>query len=113
MDVLGVSIGVVSLVSLFKICLELFGTFENGRNLGKEYEILSTEVGIELLRIVLWGDAVGLTRLAADQGKNPRQADGMDPRLVKPRMVRAVSDILSFMRRLFEDSGSLTRRYGL
>jgi hypothetical protein len=28
-------------------------------------------------------------------------------------MVRAVSDILSCMRRLFEDSGSLTRRYGL
>ncbi|KAJ5369217.1 uncharacterized protein N7496_008977 [Penicillium cataractarum] len=113
MDVLGVSLGAVSLVTLFKTCLELFETFENGKNLGKDYEILSTKVGIERIRLALWGDSVGLTRLVPEQAKKSDQNDGVDPRLVEPRMVRAVSDILNCMRRLFEDSGSLTRRYGL
>jgi hypothetical protein len=113
MEVLGVSIGAVSLVTLFKTCLELFETFENGKNLGKDYEILSTKVGIERVRLALWGDSVGLTELAPDQKKGSGQDDRGDPRLVDPRMVRAVSDILNCMRRLFEDSGSLTRRYGL
>ncbi|OOQ83958.1 hypothetical protein PEBR_32643 [Penicillium brasilianum] len=113
MDVLGVSVGAVSLVTLFKTCLELFETFENGKNLGKDYEILSTKVGIERVRLALWGDSVGLTGLVPDQKEGSGQEDGVDPRLVDPRMVRAVSDILNCMRRLFEDSGSLTRRYGL
>lgn len=113
MDLLGLSVGAVSLVTLFKTCLELFETFENGRNLGMDYEILSTKVGIERVRLTLWGDAVGLTRLAPDQEENVDQGDNVDPRLGEPRMIRAVSDILNCMRRLFEDSGSLTRRYGL
>ncbi|KAL6232370.1 hypothetical protein BDW75DRAFT_243010 [Aspergillus navahoensis] len=45
------------------------------------------------------GDAVGLRAL--------------DPRLAEQRIVEAASNILSCMRRLFEDSGALIRRYGL
>jgi hypothetical protein len=113
MDLLGVSVGAVSLVALFKTCLQLFETFENGRNLGMDYEILSTKVGIERVRLALWGDAVGLIRLATDQEKNVNQGDHTDPQLGEPRMIRAISDILNCMQRLFKDSGLLTRRYGL
>ncbi|KAJ5151341.1 uncharacterized protein N7482_010593 [Penicillium canariense] len=107
MDPLGVSIGAISLVSLFKTCLELYETFESGRNLGTDYEVLATKVGIERVRLALWGDVVGLYDLV------PGQGHAVDPRLSEPRIAKAVSDILNCMRRLFEDSSSLTRRYGL
>ncbi|OBT62209.1 hypothetical protein VE03_08057 [Pseudogymnoascus sp. 23342-1-I1] len=116
MDPTGVVIGAASLLTLFKTCLEMYESIESGRNLGTDYEVLSTKVGIERVRLALWGDVVGLfdLDLARDSHAGPpQQRHGVDPRLGEPRIARAVSDILNCMRQLFEDSGSLTRRYGL
>ncbi|KAJ5689114.1 hypothetical protein N7462_003506 [Penicillium macrosclerotiorum] len=117
MDPIGITIGAASLLTLFKTCLELYEAIECGRNLSKDYEILATKVGIERVRLALWGSMVGLYDLPTDRstkaGKLDTSAHTVDPRLKEPRIFRAVSDILNCMLRLFQDSGSLTRRYGL
>ncbi|KAF7172146.1 hypothetical protein CNMCM5623_004400 [Aspergillus felis] len=113
----GLVLGAVSLVTLFKSCLDLYDAIESGRNLGTDYKILVTKVGVERVRLALWGSLVGLYDLPKDENS---QGDGiaeyydvLDSRLADPRIASAVADILNCMRRLFEDSGSLVRKYGL
>jgi len=114
MEVAGVAIGAASLMSLFKTCLDIYDTIETGRNYGVEYEVLTTKVGIERMRLLLWGDTVGLPRLGTqDSADASSQAVTVDPRLNDRRIVKAVTDILHCMRQLFDDTGALTRRYGL
>ncbi|GIK05229.1 hypothetical protein Aspvir_009333 [Aspergillus viridinutans] len=113
----GLVLGAASLVTLFKSCLDLYDAIEFGRNLGTDYKILVTKVGVERVRLELWGSLVGLYDLPKDEDS---QGDGiaeyydvLDSRLVDPRIASAVGDILNRMRRLFEDSGSLVTKYGL
>ncbi|KAJ0161136.1 Heterokaryon incompatibility protein S [Colletotrichum tanaceti] len=114
MDAAGLGIGVAALVTLFKTCLEMYDTIECGRRYGSDFEVLTTRVGIERVRLLLWGDAVGI--LALDHGSaggHPAAPPVIDPSLEDPRKFRAVCDILSCMWQLFEDAGSMTRRFGL
>ncbi|KAJ5613406.1 hypothetical protein N7510_006600 [Penicillium lagena] len=117
MDPTGLVLGATSLVTLFKTCLDLYNAIECGRNLGTDYRILVTKVGVERVRLTLWGSLVGLYDLQKDEdSQGDRFAeyfDVLDSRLVDPRIASAVADILNCMRRLFEDSGSLVKKYGL
>ncbi|GJC82525.1 heterokaryon incompatibility protein S [Colletotrichum liriopes] len=113
MDAAGLAIGAAALLTLFKTCLEMCDTIECGRRYGSDFEVLTTKVGIERVRLLLWGDSVGLPGLDLGAGEPPVTSVVVDPRLQDPRVVRAVCDILGCMRQLFEDTGSMTRRYGL
>ncbi|WQF81601.1 Putative prion-inhibition and propagation, HeLo domain, HeLo domain superfamily [Colletotrichum destructivum] len=113
MDAAGLGIGVAALVTLFKTCLEMYDTIECGRRYGSDFEVLTTRVGIERVRLLLWGDAVGILALDRGAGGQPAALPVVDPSLEDPRKFRAVCDILSCMRQLFEDAGSMTRRFGL
>lgn len=113
MDAAGLGIGAASLLSLFTACLEIHDTIECGRRYGKDYEVLTTKIGIERVRLSVWGDTVGLPGLAAEGDSRAETGVEVDPRLHDARITKAVSDILHCMRQLFEDTGSLTRRYGL
>lgn len=117
MDPTGLVLGAASLVTLFKTCLDLYDTIECGRNLGTDYKILVTKVGVERVRLALWGSLVGLYDLPKDEDSLgdgiAEYYDVLDSRLVDPRIASAVADILNCMQRLFEDSGSLVRKYGL
>lgn len=123
MDAAGVGIGTVALFSLFKTCLDMYDTLECGRRYGADYEVLTTKVGVERVRLSIWGDTVGLPGLGDEavvaaapggpQTSPETGASGVDPRLHDPRIVKAVFDILHCMQQLFEDTSSLTRRYGL
>ncbi|KZL78848.1 tpr domain containing protein [Colletotrichum incanum] len=113
MDAAGLAIGAAALLTLFKTCLEMCDTIECGRRYGSDFEVLTTKVGIERVRLLLWGDSVGIPGLDPGAGEQPVTSVVVDPRLQDPRVVRAVCDILSCMRQLFEDTGSMTRRYGL
>lgn len=77
--------------------------------------MLTTKVGIERVRLLLWGDSVGLSGLRFELGAGVHAAAPavLDPRLQDRRIVKAVCDILSYMRQLFEDTNPMTRRYGL
>ncbi|KAH6982566.1 prion-inhibition and propagation-domain-containing protein [Ilyonectria destructans] len=113
MDVAGVAIGASALVTLFKTCLDMCDTIECGRRYGEDLEVLTTKVGVERVRLSLWGDTVGLPGLEAEGDSRTAMGVEIDPRLHDPRIVKAVSDILHCIRQLFDDTGSLTRRYGL
>ncbi|KDN63884.1 hypothetical protein CSUB01_08370 [Colletotrichum sublineola] len=113
MDAAGLAIGAAALMTLFKTCLELCDTIESGRRYGSDLEVLTTKVGIERVRLLLWGDSVGLYGLNMGAGGQSAAPAVVDPRLQDPRVARAVCDILGCMRQLFEDTGSMTRRYGL
>ncbi|TQN72551.1 Heterokaryon incompatibility protein S, partial [Colletotrichum shisoi] len=113
MDAAGLGIGVAALVTLFKTCLEIYDTIECGRRYGSDFEVLTTRVGIERVRLLLWGDAVGILTLDRGAGGQPAALPVVDTSLEDPRKFRAVCDILSCMRQIFEDAGSMTRRFGL
>lgn len=113
MEAAGLGIAAASLLALFTTCLEMYDTIECGRRFGSDYEVLTTKVGIERVRLLLWGDSVGLPGLDLHASTQAITHPSLDPRLQDPRIIKAVSDILSCMRQLFEDTSSMTRRYGL
>ncbi|KAJ5819551.1 hypothetical protein N7474_005142 [Penicillium riverlandense] len=117
MNPAGLVLGAASLATLFKTCLDLYDAIESGRNLGTDYKILVTKVGVERVRLALWGSLVGLYDLPKDEDSRgdgvTEHYDVLDSRFDDPRVASAVADILNCMRRLFEDSGSLVRKYGL
>lgn len=113
MEAAGLGVGVVALMGLLKTCLEVYDTIECGRRYGAAYEVLTTKIGIERVRLLLWGDLVGLHGLDLSAGAPVTMSVTVDPRLHDPRISKAVCDILTCMRQLFEDTSPMTRRYGL
>ena len=110
MEPVGLAIGAASLMTMLKTCLELYDTIECGRRHGRDYELLTTKIGIERVRLSLWGSHVGLPVSDFNEDGAPTL---IDPRLQDPRILKAVSEVLSCMQQLFEDTSSMTRRYGL
>jgi hypothetical protein len=112
MDPLGLAIGIAGLVPLFSVCVQLFDIIDSGQTYGQDYEILIAKVEVERVRLFLWGESVGLS----GQDVNILESDsrsGLDQRLDDRRVCSAVSDVLECMKRVFEDTDALKRRYGL
>ncbi|GKT86900.1 TPR domain containing protein [Colletotrichum tofieldiae] len=84
MDAAGLAIGAAALLTLFKTCLEMCDTIECGRRYGSDFEVLTTKVGIERVRLLLWGDSVGLPGLDLGAGEPPVTSVVVDPRLQDP-----------------------------
>jgi hypothetical protein len=110
MDATGLAIGTVTLVTLFQTVVQISDIIYVSKRYGYDSEILSIKLGIERVRLIMWGEKLGLT----DADVNASNVyDLLDARLSDRRVSLAVSDVLVCMKRLFEDSSSLTRRYGL
>jgi len=112
MEPLGIALGVSGLIPLFKVCTQLFDLVDSSRTQGTDFEILSTMLEIERVRLCIWGQAVGF--VTDDQSAlDTNFPTELDDRLEDRRISAAVSDVLACMKRIFEDSHALKQQYGL
>lgn len=119
MEVAGLAIGVISIASLFQTCVQLFDVISLGRTRGKDYEILSCKLEVERLRLIVWGQKIGLsnprTRVEAASlaPSVPNSPTALESWSGYPRISSLISHILTCLKLIFEDVERLERRYGL
>ncbi|KAF8252071.1 hypothetical protein K440DRAFT_609907 [Wilcoxina mikolae CBS 423.85] len=104
-DPIGLALGLAGLPGLFTACLGILDRISTAKSYGKDYRIFTTKVETERLRLLLWGQAVGLAP-AAD-GTSPPSS----PQLQDPRIGKAVCELLTWAFQLFEDEEGMRKRH--
>ncbi|KAG7416464.1 hypothetical protein Forpe1208_v005571 [Fusarium oxysporum f. sp. rapae] len=102
MEVAGLTVGAVALVSLFKDCVDLFSMITAARDLGKVAAILDTKLDVERMLFLQWSERIGLLK---QDSTNTLSCDE-DTRQIVSRVLESVKDLLS-------ESQALQRDYGL
>lgn len=101
MEPIGLAIGIVSLVGIFKECVDLFSLISATNSLGSDFEILNAKLDVEKTLLLQWAQRVKLLQ------------QGYDERLNQQRTATAVSATLSALRSLLSKTEDLQRKYGL
>ncbi|SCO85929.1 related to small s protein [Fusarium oxysporum] len=102
MEVAGLTLGAVALVSLFKDCVDLFSMITAARDLGKDAALLDTKLDVERTLFLQWSERVGLLK---QDSTNTLFCDE-DTRQIVSRVLESVKSLLS-------ESQALQRDYGL
>lgn len=97
----GLIVGVVALAGTFKDCIDLFAYITASRNLGQDYDLLTTKLDVEKLLLLQWAHRVRLL-----------QPD-YDSRLDDPNTYDVISRVLANIQRLLGDGQTLRDRYGV
>lgn len=104
----GLVVGGVALAALFSTCLDCFEFVVAAREFGSNYELLCTQLGLERLRFLLWGQSVGFG------GKVPSSGTATyDERLDNPEIYRPVQRALNAVHYLLSQTETLTEKYGM
>ncbi|KAF7503037.1 hypothetical protein GJ744_004713 [Endocarpon pusillum] len=101
MEAVGVTVGIIALIGIFKDCIDLFSYFNVARLLGRDYEILSTKLDVEKVLLLQWAERTNLLQ------------PHYDPHLDDPRIRAIVVQVVTSIRLLLSDTNSLQQRYGL
>ncbi|KAG8752104.1 hypothetical protein FRC14_007342 [Serendipita sp. 396] len=109
-EVAGLVIGAISMVTLWNTCVQAFDTVASGRNYGYDYEVLRVKLEVERIRLLAWGEAVGL---ASVQKETTDPSKAIDTRLNRAEMRDTVLRLLGCIQHVFEDTQALQRKYGL
>ena len=96
----GVSLA-IGLISLFSTCVECFDYFEAARDFPVHYEQLLTLLELEKIRLLAWGDAVGI--LETDNEEQISQL----------RQIPIIKQILAQIKALLVDASKLQQDYGV
>ncbi|RBA19114.1 hypothetical protein FPRO05_10043 [Fusarium proliferatum] len=102
MEVVGLTIGAVALVSLFKDCVDLFSMITAARDLGKDAALMDTKLDVEKMLFLQWSDRVGLLK-----------QDSTNVLLCNPDTRQIVSRVLESIKALLSEGQALQRDYGL
>jgi hypothetical protein len=97
---------VISVVGAWKVCVQVFDIVDSGKKYGMDYELLRVKLEVERIRLLAWGDAVGLNEV--EHGR-PSQ----DNRLNREDVRGTVLRILGCIHHVFEHSERLQETYGL
>ncbi|KAF4985682.1 hypothetical protein FDECE_16392 [Fusarium decemcellulare] len=60
MEAAGLVLGALGISGLFTACIQNFDIVVNSRNFGHEFDLLCTQLGLQRIRLVLWGESLGL-----------------------------------------------------
>ncbi|KIH89918.1 hypothetical protein SPBR_00098 [Sporothrix brasiliensis 5110] len=107
-EITGLLLGVAA---LWETCVQIYDAVDSARHYGLEYELLAIKFEVERVRLVCWGDAVGLggiQRPAADESQPPP-----DARLSRDEIRSAVYAILGCIQHCFDNIDRLHDQYGL
>ena len=97
----GLAVGVFALAGTLKECVDLYSYISTARSLGRDFELLSVRLDIEMTLLSQWALRVKLFE------------KDYDHRLRDASIANAVSKILASIRVLLSDGEKLTSRYGL
>lgn len=56
----GLTLSAISVAALFTTCIDCFNLFAAATDFERDYELLWTALAIQKLRLLLWGEFVGL-----------------------------------------------------
>jgi hypothetical protein len=65
-EVIGLTMGALSLVSLFSRCVECFGYFSASKNFEKDQNTLLVRLDFERNKLLIWGNSVDVLRETGD-----------------------------------------------
>lgn len=102
-DVAGLVIGVVS---AWKTCVQVFDIIDSGKKYGMDYELLRVKLEVERIRLLTWGDTVGLSEV--EHGR-----PSPDARLNREDVRGTVLRLLGAIQHIFDHSERLQDSYGL
>ena len=84
----------------------------SGQNYGMDSEIARVKLEVERVRLLMWGQAVGLSSVRLPE-EGVTSLGPCHPRLGRSEVTDAVMRILGCIHHLFKDTDALQRRYGL
>jgi len=102
-DIAGLVFGVVT---AWETCIQVFEIVDSGKEYGMDYEVLRVKLEVERIRLLVWGEAVGLSEV--EKGK-----PSPDTRLNREDVRTVVLRLLGCIQKVFEHSERLQDRYGL
>jgi hypothetical protein len=97
---------VISVATAWKTCVQIFEIVDTSRKYGWDYEVLRIKLEVERVRLLAWGEAVGLA------GLNNSQIIP-DPRLRSREIQSMVMGVFGCIQNIFENSEALQNKYGL
>ena len=104
----GVALGVAA---LWRNCVDLFGVIQSTRRYGMDYELLCVKLEVERVRLLCWGDAVGLSNQSNQSQSESRPSP--DPCFKRVEVQTMVVRLLGCIQHVFENSDRLQEVYGL
>lgn len=110
MEVAGLAIGAISMVTAWNACVQAFDTVSSARRIGFDHEIIQVKLEVERVRLLAWGEMVGLAIVQPGQSDPDRI---LDPRLNREDMRGTILKLLGCIQHVFNDTESLQRKYGL
>ena len=116
-DVAGLIIGVAA---LWQSCIQVYELVDSTRQHGMEFELLNVKYEVERVRLLCWGDAVGLANVqTADGARTPRistpesTTNRLDVRLRRDEVRGTVLRLLGCIQHVFQNTERLQDHYGL
>lgn len=97
----GLLIGVIALAGTFKDCIDLFGYITASRNLGSDYDLITTKLDVEKTLFLQWAQRVHLLD------------EHYDVRLTHFDVANTISRMLLSVQQLLSDSHTLQHRHGM
>ncbi|KAL8783566.1 MAG: hypothetical protein Q9213_004556 [Squamulea squamosa] len=88
---------ILSVVATWKTCVQVFDIVDSGKKYGMDFEQLRIKLEVERIRLLLWGEAVGLN----GAGNNQQDLDALS------------RSLLGCIQYMFEHSERLRNNYGL
>ncbi|KAK5069318.1 hypothetical protein LTR64_008386 [Lithohypha guttulata] len=95
-------------IATWKTCVQIFDIVDQSKRYGRDFELYRVKLEVERLRLLAWGDSMGLN----EDPKEGRRAKP-DSRLQEERTKQVVLQVLGSIEQIFEDSDRLRSRYGL
>ena len=102
-EILGAFASTVTIVGLFKSCIDAFKLVQDARHQGTDYDRLSVKFTIEKCRLYTWGQMMELTSTSQD----------VEPRCLATFQFRdLVKQILQTLYEIIHDTQKIKDRYG-
>jgi hypothetical protein len=102
-DAAGLVLGVFT---TWKACVQVFDIISSGRQYGMDYEIIRVKLEVERIRLLVWGDAVGLNEV---QNGGPSRHALLNHAEVRQTLL----GVLGCIEHIFENPERLQEHYGL
>lgn len=98
---IGLTVGLLSLASLFSTCIDCFGFYEASKECGDELRTLLVQLDLEKTRLLIWAQHVGLV----DVNSRNRHVD-LD--MLEPSIRNALEEI----KLLLAEANTVQERFG-
>ncbi|KAM7192420.1 Prion-inhibition and propagation domain containing protein [Naviculisporaceae sp. PSN 640] len=106
LEAAGLAIGVVGIASLFTSCIEAFDIVVRAREFGRDFDLLCTQLSLQRVRLLLWGETIGLaSELPPTKSPYYRRLERDD------RIAPAIESTLHHLRYLLQTADLITDRY--